>query len=72
MGWTPTFVRIGSDFKIYQYVRGQYFKPHRDGDVSVDGVTSLVTVLVYLNDADGGTTVIMLVLSGAGSMTVPR
>jgi prolyl 4-hydroxylase len=53
------FVRIGSDFKIYKYVPGQYFKPHRDGDVTADGVTSLVTVLVYLNDADGGTTVIM-------------
>lgn len=53
------FVRIGSDFKIYKYVPGQYFKPHRDGDVTVDGITSLVTVLVYLNDADGGTTIIM-------------
>jgi len=53
------FAGIGSDFKIYKYVPGQYFKPHRDGDVTVDGITSMVTVLVYLNDADGGATVIM-------------
>jgi prolyl 4-hydroxylase len=53
------FAGIGSDFKVYKYVPGQYFKPHRDGNVTVGDATSLVTVLIYLNDADGGATVVM-------------
>lgn len=54
-----TFARIGRDFRMYKYVPGQYFKPHRDGDVTVDSACSLVTVLIYLNDAQGGETIIM-------------
>ncbi len=53
------FAGVGDGFRIYRYVPGQYFKPHRDGDVEAAGTTGLVTVLIYLNDVDGGETIVM-------------
>jgi prolyl 4-hydroxylase len=53
------YSHLSDFFRIYRYTPGQYFKPHRDGDVEVDGSVGLVTVLVYLNDADGGETILM-------------
>lgn len=50
---------FGSHFRIYQYVPGQYFKPHKDGSNHINGQTSKITVLVYLNDTQGGETVLM-------------
>lgn len=53
------FAGVDAGFRVYKYVPGQFFKPHRDGDVAAGATVSLVTVLVYLNDADGGDTIIM-------------
>jgi len=54
-----TYVRLGEHFRIYRYIPGQYFKPHRDGRVEIGELESRVTVLIYLNDADEGETVLM-------------
>lgn len=53
------YSHLSDFFRIYRYTPGQFFKPHRDGDVEVGGSVGLVTVLVYLNDADGGETILM-------------
>lgn len=53
------YARAGSHFRMYRYTPGQYFKPHRDGHFRDGQEESFVTVLVYLDDADGGETVIM-------------
>jgi prolyl 4-hydroxylase len=45
--------------RMYHYLPGQHFKPHRDGHALVDGLESRVTVLAYLNDTVGGETVLM-------------
>jgi len=53
------FASAGSHFRMYRYVPGQYFKPHRDGHFIDKEFESLVTVLFYLNDTDGGETILM-------------
>lgn len=53
------FVRLGSFFRLYKYVPGQYFKRHRDGSFEDTDSTSAITVLFYLNDTDGGETILM-------------
>ena len=53
------YVATGSHFRFYRYRPGQYFKPHRDGSYQAAECESLVTVLFYLNDADGGETLVM-------------
>ena len=53
------FKNVGTYFRIYKYVPGQYFKAHRDGSVHDDGADSEITALFYLNDTDGGETVLM-------------
>lgn len=53
------YVATGSHFRFYRYRVGQYFKPHRDGSHQAEQNESLVTALFYLNDADGGETVLM-------------
>lgn len=53
------YVGVGSHFRFYRYRPGQYFKPHRDGAYQDGQKESLVTALFYLNDADGGETVLM-------------
>jgi predicted 2-oxoglutarate/Fe(II)-dependent dioxygenase YbiX len=52
-------VGAASHFRFYRYRPGQYFKPHRDGAYQDGQKESLVTALFYLNDADGGETVLM-------------
>lgn len=54
-----SFVRLGSFFRLYKYVPGQYFKKHRDGSFKDADSESEITVLFYLNDTDGGETVLM-------------
>ncbi|WP_407305451.1 prolyl hydroxylase family protein [Acinetobacter sp.] len=53
------FHSTGTKFRIYKYVPGQYFKPHRDGSVDLGTSASEITVLFYLNDTDGGETILM-------------
>ena len=53
------YVKPGDHFRMYRYVPGQYFKPHRDGSFKDKELESEITVLFYLNDADGGETVLM-------------
>lgn len=53
------FVRVGAHWRLYRYVPGQFFKPHKDGSYADDDSESEVTALFYLNDADGGETVLM-------------
>lgn len=53
------FAQAGSHFRMYRYRPGQYFKPHRDGRFQDKELESLVTVLFYLNDTDGGETILM-------------
>jgi len=53
------FQATGTLFRIYKYTPGQFFKPHKDGAVESGGCKSEITVLFYLNDADGGDTVLM-------------
>lgn len=49
---------LNERFRGYRYEPGQYFKPHRDGAfVRNSEETSLVTLIVYLNDNfEGGET----------------
>jgi prolyl 4-hydroxylase len=54
-----TFVKANSHLRAYRYVPGQYFKPHRDGHEHREGLESWVTVLCYLNDTEGGETILM-------------
>lgn len=54
-----TFAKPGSHFRMYRYVPGQYFKPHKDGSFADGSYESEITVLFYLNDCDGGETVLM-------------
>lgn len=54
------YSKIGNLFKVYRYIPGNFFKPHKDGSTLI-GVTQLskVTVLCYLSDVDGGETLLM-------------
>lgn len=52
------FQEAGSHFRMYRYVPGQYFKCHKDGSHQIGELESEITVLFYLNDADGGETVL--------------
>lgn len=54
------FVKAAAHLRMYRYVPGQYFKPHRDGSFHDGQFASEITVLFYLNDPDsGGETVLM-------------
>jgi len=53
------FHKTGTLFRIYKYTPGQYFKPHKDGSVEEAGCRSETTVLFYLNETDGGETILM-------------
>jgi prolyl 4-hydroxylase len=53
------FAKSGAHFRMYRYVPGQYFKPHKDGSFTDGPHESEITVLVYLNDCQGGETVLM-------------
>lgn len=53
------YKKMGSHFRIYHYQVGEYFKPHRDGSFQDKEQNSEITVLFYLNDTDGGDTILM-------------
>ena len=55
------FAKVGERLRAYRYRPGQYFKPHRDGSTKEEGsgLESEITALFYLNDADGGETILM-------------
>lgn len=53
-----SFVKAGDHFRVYRYVPGQYFKPHKDGSFQLGELESEITALLYLNDAVGGETVL--------------
>lgn len=52
-------IGLGDYFRMYRYELGEYFKPHKDGSVDKDNSNSFITVLVYLNNTDGGETILM-------------
>lgn len=62
---TMPYDHMGDFFRIYRYEPGQYFKPHRDGHVSIKNshtgidTESQVTALIYLNTPEGGETILM-------------
>ena len=53
------YAKAGDHLRMYRYTPGQYFKPHRDGSFKDKELESEITVLFYLNDTDGGETVLM-------------
>jgi prolyl 4-hydroxylase len=53
------YEEVASHFRLYKYSPGQYFKTHRDGSFETDTLETEITVLFYLNDCDGGETVLM-------------
>jgi prolyl 4-hydroxylase len=67
---TP-FSRLGRRLRIYRYHPGQYFKPHKDGHEKVGDLESQLTVLVYLNDTQGGETILMPQGAGRRDSWVP-
>jgi len=50
---------LNDHFRYYHYSPTEYFKPHKDGHTKIPGKESLLTVLFYLNDTDGGETILM-------------
>lgn len=54
-----TYTRLNDHLRFYRYFPGEFFKPHKDGGYDVNGQESLITLLLYLNDTDGGETVLM-------------
>lgn len=54
-----TFSKAATKLRFYKYTPGQYFKPHKDGHFRNKEEESLITVLVYLNDTEGGETILM-------------
>lgn len=53
------YVKLNPSLRFYKYTPGEYFKPHKDGGYKQGENESLVTVLFYLNDTQGGETVLM-------------
>lgn len=48
---------LPQDLRFYRYTPGQRFKMHKDGPWHEDGLSSRLTLLVYLNDGfSGGST----------------
>lgn len=47
-------VGLPRDLRFYKYSPGQRFKMHKDGPWREDGLTSRLTLLVYLNDDFAG------------------
>lgn len=50
------FSRLNDVFRIYKYTDGQYFRPHKDGCISLGNEETQLTVLVYLNSCETGAT----------------
>lgn len=53
------YQKTGSHFRMYKYTPEQYFKPHKDGHYIDGTLESHITVLFYLNDTQGGETILM-------------
>lgn len=53
------YVEPATHMRVYRYVPGEYFKPHRDGKFRQGALITRVTVLAYLNDTVGGQTLLM-------------
>lgn len=53
------YTGLNDHLRFYRYIPGQYFKPHKDGGYTVGEQESLITLLLYLNDTDGGETILM-------------
>jgi prolyl 4-hydroxylase len=53
------YVKPASHLRVYRYEPGDYFKTHRDGKFKQDGLLTRMTVLAYLNDTEGGQTILM-------------
>ena len=51
--------KMGSHMRFYKYQPKEYFKPHKDGGYHDKELKSFITILTYLNDTDGGQTVLM-------------
>ncbi|MCF2859539.1 2OG-Fe(II) oxygenase [Pseudoalteromonas sp. SMS1] len=50
-------ISLSPRFRFYRYSEGQKFNMHKDGRQRVDGQSTMMTLLVYLNDNyDGGST----------------
>lgn len=54
-----TFAKVSEHFRVYRYQPGEYFKPHKDGGYTEEPLSTLVTVLFYLNTTEGGETIVM-------------
>lgn len=53
------FSCLNDQFRFYHYSPGEYFKPHKDGQIKLADKQSFITCLFYLNDTDGGETILM-------------
>lgn len=53
------FSEINDHFRFYHYSPNEYFKPHKDGQIKLDNKQSFITCLFYLNDTEGGETILM-------------
>lgn len=53
------YVKLNPSLRFYKYKPSEYFKPHKDGGYQQGEHESLITVLFYLNDTQGGETVLM-------------
>ena len=47
-------IKLSGNFRFYKYLPGQKFKKHRDSNNLEEGGVSLITILIYLNDAEEG------------------
>lgn len=52
-----SFSRVNEMFRIVHTREGEGFRKHSDGRDSYEGETTMLTVLIYLTDADGPTRV---------------
>lgn len=55
----PSYECPDNEFKLYLYEVGQYFKPHKDGSIKKYDKKTQLTCLIYLNECQGGETVLM-------------
>lgn len=53
------FSDINDHFRFYHYSPEEYFKPHKDGHIKLENKESFITCLFYLNDTEGGETILM-------------
>ena len=49
---------VSDVFRVYKYLPEQFFKPHKDNSIETAKGETQITVLIYLNNCDGGHTVL--------------